>query len=73
MEFLEKKLLCLILLATGRRISEVGGLSMKHTPFNQGKSLQLFWIKTFKPKHYTTKFVPKHPIIDYIDSDVEED
>ena len=73
LEFLEKKLLCLILLATGRRISEVGGLSMKHTPFNQGKSLQLFWIKNFKPKHYTAKFVPNHPIIDYIDSDAEED
>ena len=73
LEFLEKKLLCLILLATGRRISEVGGLSMKHTPFNQGKSLQLFWIKTFKPKHFTAKFAPKHPIIDYIDSDVEEE
>ena len=73
LEIVAKKLLCLILLASGRRISEVGGLSMKHTSFNQGNSLKLYWLDDFRPKHFNAKFIPKDPCIDFIDSDISDE
>ena len=42
-EIMSKKLVCLLLLATGRRVSEICALSMKHKVINQGNSLQLYW------------------------------
>ena len=68
MEVMSKKLVCLLLLATGRRVSEICALSMKHKVINQGNSLQLYWLDEFKPKHYEPKFKPKHPIIDELDT-----
>ena len=68
MEVMSKKLVCLLLLATGRRVSEMCALSMKHKVINQGKSLQLYWLDEFKPKHYEPKFKPKHPIIDELNT-----
>ena len=73
LEIVAKKLLCLLLLASGRRISEVGGLSMKHTSFNQGNSLKLYWLDDFRPKHFNAKFIPKDPCIDFIDSDISNE
>ena len=73
LEIVAQKLLCLLLLASGRRISEIGGLSMKHSSFNQGNSLKLYWLDSFKPKHFNAKFIPKDPCIDFIESDTGED
>ena len=72
-DIITQKLLCLLLLATGRRIDEVGHLSRKHSDTAQGNALKLFCLEGYVPKHYDQAFKPKDPIIDRLDSNDPED
>ena len=68
-----QKLLCLLLLATGRRIDEIGHLSKKHSTIHNGNSVKLCCVDQFVPKHCDSNFKPKDPVIDRLDSDDLED
>ena len=58
------KLLCLLLLATGRRIGEISNLSSKHQFLNGGNDVQLFWLKGFTAKYLNESFSPKPPVVE---------
>ena len=72
-EIKSKKLLCLLLLGTGRRIGEISNLSMKHAFIHGGNALQFFCLKDFTPKHFTEKFIPKQPVIEGLELNPGED
>ena len=72
-DIITQKLLCLLLLATGRRIDEVGHLSRKHSDTAQGNAIKLFCVEGFVPKHFDQAFKPKNPVIDRLDSNGTED
>ena len=53
------KTLVLLLLATGRRISEIAGLARDFKETNNTTVLR--WVKDFTPKHWTQHFHPLSP------------
>ena len=57
------KTLFLILISSGRRISEIANLSTNSFYDNYLKRLRLEWLEGFKPKHYTANFRPDCPSI----------
>ena len=67
------KTLCLLLLATGRRISEITNLSRYQSRLSKGEGLSLKWVPSFTHKRKGPKFDPNPPSILYIRSDDPED
>ena len=65
-----QKFLALLLLATGRRISEISGLSRIHSK-NASKTV-LHWLPSFTPKHFTRFFHPDHPSFYSLDPAIED-
>ena len=65
-----QKFLALLLLATGRRISEISGLSRIHSR-NASKTV-LHWLPSFTPKHFTRFFHPDHPSFYSLDPAIED-
>ena len=64
-----QKCLCLLLLASGRRIGEIANLSkISHWDLSSG-SLFLDWLPSFTPKHFNASFQPDCPSIEAIRSD----
>ena len=70
---LAQKTLFLILLASGRRISEVANLSRLHSEDSSGLSLTLEWVPQFRPKHDDPGFQPPFPSISYLATDRSQD
>ena len=68
-ELLFQKTLCLLLLASGRRISEIAHLSRLFRLDQSGTSLTLDWVDGFRPKHDDSVFRPDSPSISYLASD----
>ncbi|CAL4062424.1 unnamed protein product, partial [Meganyctiphanes norvegica] len=64
---LVRKTLCLLLLATGRRIGEIAHLSRLYKP--SASSISLHLVPGFTPKHHTQTFQSSKPSIAYLDSD----
>ena len=64
-----QKALCLLLLATGRRIGEIAHLSKKHTHKENGELVTISWLPQFRPKHCDSSFQPKCPSIERLASD----
>ena len=63
-----QKTLCLLLLASGRRIGEITHLSKKHTHHQQGNVVTICWLPNFIPKHCDSSFQPKFPSVERLDS-----
>ena len=57
------KTLFLILLSSGRRISEITNLSTASFKDDHLKRLKLEWLENFRPKHFTANFRPECPSI----------
>ena len=68
-----QKTLCLVLLASGRRIDEVAHLSKFHVFDRDGESVTIHWLPRYKPKHYDKAFQPRFPSFDRLASDSEAD
>ena len=68
---LSQKTLCLLLLASGRRISEVAHISGRSR--SKSGSLSLLWVPDFRPKHFTPSFRPCPPSISPIGSSSSRD
>ena len=66
---LTRKVLCLTLLATGRRIDEVAHLSQHVTWENGGSLVRLHWLPNYVPKHYNKDFRPPMPAMECMSSD----
>ena len=64
-----QKALCLLLLASGRRIGEIAQLSKKHTHRDNGEVVTIHWLPQFRPKHCDSSFQPKFPSIERLASD----
>lgn len=58
---LSQKTLFLLLLASGRRISEVAHISVRSVP--KSGALSLLWVPDFRPKHLSPSFRPCPPSI----------
>ena len=69
----QQKLLCLLLLATGRRIGEITHLAQKHTVLAQGKTVRFSYLKNFIPKHCDQNFTPKLPEVVGLDSIIDNE
>ena len=63
---LTQKALLLILLASGRRISEIANLSRSSTYLHARKALSLGWVEGFSPKNRTPNFSPENPSIGFL-------
>ena len=70
---LVQKTLCLLLLASGRRISEVANLSRDFQVSTSGLSLILDWVPGFTPKRFTAGFQPPCPSIAFLADDGSSD
>ena len=70
---LTQKVLCLILLASGRRISEVTNISRLSAENTSPPGLSLKWLKEFRAKTYSPKFHPPSPSIGYLISNRASD
>ena len=70
---LVQKTLCLILLASGRRISEVANISRSSQLTSSGKAIELHWVPGFTPKHFGAGFRPTCPSIAYLATDASTD
>ena len=68
-----QKFLCLLLLATGRRIDEIGNLAQRYDFAIGGKSVSFHWLPDYVPKHFNKNFQPHMPSIEGLDSDSVED
>ena len=66
---LSQKTLCLILLASGRRISEVANISRTSLELPSLSSLSLGWVPGFLPKTHSPSHQPSCPSIGYLSSD----
>ena len=66
---LTQKTLCLILLASGRRISEVANISRTSLELPSLSSLSLGWVPGFLPKTHSPSHQPSCPSIGYLSSD----
>ena len=64
-----RKALCLVLLATGRRIDEVQHLSQLLSWDESGELVTLHWVNKYVPKHYTKDFQPRLPVMERLSSD----
>ena len=72
-DLLTQKTLCLLLLASGRRVSEIANLSRGHHEDSSRPSLLLEWVPDFKPKHDDPGFRPPLPSISFLASDKSAD
>ena len=63
-----KKFLCLLLLATGRRIDEIGHLAQRYDFAMEGKSVTIHWLPDYAPKHFNKDFQPHLPSFEGLDS-----
>ena len=70
-ELLTQKTLALLLLASGRRISELANISRSFE--RVGNRVSLLWIPGFRAKYHSRKFSPDHPSILTLDSRVGSD
>ncbi|CAL4163172.1 unnamed protein product [Meganyctiphanes norvegica] len=70
---LTQKALCLILLASGRRIGEIANLTRNYEEIVSPPSISLIWAPEFVPKHHTPTFQSCYPSIDYLNSKVASD
>ena len=70
---LTQKALLLILLASGRRISEIANLSRSSTYLHARKALSLGWVEGFSPKNRTPNFSPENPSIGFLSLNRIED
>ena len=70
---LVQKALCLILLASGRRIGDICSLSRLSRPFPSGLGLSLSWVAGYVPKIRTPAFVASSPSIRRITSGIPRD
>ena len=61
--YLIAKTLFLILISSGRRISEITKLSTASFFDRHLKRLRLEWLEGFRPKHYAANFIPDCPSI----------
>ena len=68
-----QKTLCLLLLSSGRRISEIANVSRSHCVGHAGRSLSLDWVPGFSPKHDDPGFRPASPSISFLASDLSTD
>ena len=68
-ELLFQGTLCLLLLASGRRICEIAHLSRLFRLDQSGNSLTLDWVDGFRPKHDDSVFRPDSPYISCLASD----
>ena len=68
-----QKCLCLLLLASGRRIGEIANLSKSSHWDRESGSLFLEWLPGFSPKHFNASFQPDCPSIEAIRSDDPDD
>ena len=68
---LSQKTLFLLLLASGRRISEVAHISGRVVP--KSGALSLLWVPDFRPKHFSPSFRPCPPSISPICSSKSRD
>ena len=71
--FLIQKVLCLILLSSGRRISEVAHLSRDHRLDLSGPSLSLLWVPDFRPKHDSPGFQAPSPSVFFLSPSMAPD
>ena len=68
-----QKTLCLVMLATGRRIDEIGHLSRAHSWEEGGESVVLHWLQDYRPKHFNKDFQPGFPVLErLVSEDTEE-
>ena len=65
-----QKTLCLLLLATGRRIGEIANLSKKHSHSRMGDVITIQLLPGFFPKHCDQSFQPEVPSFERLDSDI---
>ena len=65
-----QKTLALLLLASGRRISEISAISRLHA--ETSSKIVLLWLSSFTPKHFTPTFHPEHPSIHALDPAIED-
>ena len=70
---LTQKVLCLVLLSSGRRISEVTNISRLSVEKKFPPGLSLNWLKGFRAKTYSPKFQPPNPSISYLISNRASD
>ena len=68
-----QKTLCLLLLASGRRIDEIAHLSKFHVFRRDGESVTVHWLPRYVPKHFTRSFQPIFPSFERMASDSESD
>ena len=68
-----QKALCLILLASGRRIGDICFLSRSSRPLPSGLGLSLSWVSGYLPKHHTPLFPATTPSIRRMASGVQRD
>ncbi len=68
-----QKTLCLLLLASGRRIDEVAHLSKFHVFQQNGESVTVHWLPRYVPKHNDRFFQPILPSFERMASDSETD
>ena len=64
-----QKALCLILLASGRRIGDVASLSRSSSPHPAYDALTLHWVDGYVPKFRSTSWSPSTPSIGRLASD----
>ena len=64
LHLLKWKVLCLLMLATGRRIDEVAHLSQYVSWEDGGSIVKLHWLPNYKPKHYNKDFQPPMPAME---------
>ena len=69
---LAQKTLCLLLLASGRRIGEIANISRSHSVSRSG-FVFLDWIPNFHPKHHEASFQPPCPSIHPLANDGSSD
>ena len=68
-----QKFLCLLLLATGRRIDEIAHLAQRYDFSLDGKAVTIHWLPEYTPKHFNKDFQPLLPSFEGLDSDSVED
>ena len=60
------KTLCLLIIATGRRIGDIANLSRFSFPHSSYDSLCLKWVRSYNPKFRTPNWSPSVPSIGYL-------
>lgn len=70
---LSQKTLCLLLLASGRRIGDIANLSRGPLPLASGDRFPLLWVAGYVPKNHTPAYKTAPPSIRRMKSAVPED